>query len=115
MKEHTIDATNRSIGRVASEAAVLLMGKDDPAFRKNIIANVRVTISNASKATIDFQKKREKTYIRHTGYPGGQREQTMEELIDKKGYKEVFEKAVYGMLPSNRHRDKLMKKLIVTE
>ena len=115
MKEHTIDASNRPIGRVASEAALLLMGKDTPAFRKNTVADVTVTIENASKAKIGPKKMKEKVYLRHTGFPGGQRQRTLAEVIEKKGYGEVFEKAVYGMLPPNRLRSVLMKKLIVTE
>lgn len=115
MKEHTIDATDKAIGRVASEAATLLMGKDDPSFRKNVAPDVSVTIENASKAKITFKKSKEKIYIWHTGYPGGQREQTLEDVINKKGYEEVFRKAIYGMLPDNRLRSVMMKKLNIIE
>lgn len=115
MKEHTLDATNKSFGRVASEAAVLLMGKDDPSFRKNTVADVTVNIVNASKIKLDPKKLKDKIYQRYSGYPGGRSERTMQEVIDKKGYKEIFEKAVYGMLPSNRLRSVLMKKLNITD
>ncbi len=115
MKEHTLDATNKSFGRVASEAAVLLMGKDDPSFRKNTVADVKVNIINASKIKIDPKKLKDKVYQRYSGYPGGRRLRTMQEVIDKKGYQEIFEKAVYGMLPSNRLRSILMKKLTITD
>ena len=115
MKEHTLDAANRSFGRVASEAAVLLMGKDSPTFRKNVAADVKVNIINASKTKYDPRKLKGKIYQRYSGYPGGRTERTMQEVIDKKGYKEIFEKAVYGMLPSNKLRSVLMKKLTVTD
>ena len=115
MKEHTLDATNKAFGRIASEAAVLLMGKDNPSFRKNVVADVKVNIINASKTKYDSKKLKGKIYQRYSGYPGGRRERTMQEVIDKKGYKEIFEKAVYGMLPANRLRSILMEKLTVTD
>jgi len=115
MKEHTIDATDRSFGRIASEAAVLLMGKDDASFRRNTVSDVKVNIINASKAKYNSKKLSDKIYQRYSGYPGGRSERTMQEVIDKKGYKEIFEKAVYGMLPSNKLRSILMKKLNITD
>lgn len=115
MKEYTLDATDRSFGRVSSEAAILLMGKNTPEFRRNVASNVKVTIANASKIKYDPKKLRSKTYQRYSGYPGGRKERTMQETIDKKGYKEIFEKAVYGMLPANKLRSVLMKKLTVID
>ena len=115
MKEHTIDATNRAVGRVASEAAMLLMGKDTPAFRKNIVPEVKVTVENASNIKFDPKKLKGKIYQRYSGYPGGRKERTMEEVIEKKGYKGIFEKAVYGMLPGNKLRSVMMKNLIITD
>ena len=115
MKEHTIDATNRSFGRVASEAAILLMGKDNPSFRKNIVSDVIVNIINASKSNYDPKKLKNKIYQQYSGYPGGRKESTMQEVITKKGHKEIFEKAVYGMLPANKLRSILMKKLTITD
>lgn len=115
MKEYTIDATNRTIGRVATEAAVILMGKNDPSFRRNTTSDAVVTITNASKVKIDSKKPRAKVYQRYSGYPGGQKQRTLEETVTVKGYKEVFEKAVYGMLPANKLRRILMKNLIVTD
>ena len=115
MKEYTLDATDKAFGRVASEAAVLLMGKDDPSFRKNVVADVKVNIVNASKTKYDPKKLKGKIYQRYSGYPGGRKERTMQEVIDKKGYKEIFEKAVYGMLPANKLRSILMKNLIITD
>ena len=115
MNEYKIDATNRAVGRVATEVAVLLMGKNTPEFRKNIVPDVKVTIENASKVKYDPKKLKQKIYQRYSGYPGGRKERTMEEQIAVKGYQGIFEKAVYGMLPSNKLRSILMKKLTVID
>jgi large subunit ribosomal protein L13 len=93
MKEHTIDASNKAIGRVASEAAVLLMGKDSPSFRKNAVSGSIVTIINASKIKYDPKKLEEKTYVRYSGHPGGLSIRTMQDMIKVKGYRGIFEKA----------------------
>lgn len=113
--EHTIDAKGKKLGRIASEAAVLLMGKNDPNFQKNQVANNKVTITNASLASISEKKKGEKIYKSFSGYPGGLKERTMSRVIDKKGYSELFVKAIYGMLPANKLRAKMMKNLTVSE
>lgn len=113
--EHTIDATNESLGRIATKAAVFLMGKDTPAFAKNTAPSVKVVIDNVSKAKITTKKLKDKTYQKYSGYPGGRKVMTMQKLIDDKGHEEVFRKAVYGMLPSNRLRPIMMKNLIINE
>ena len=114
-KKITIDATGRSMGRVAAEAAVVLRGKDPPAFERNKSPDVRVTIVNASKIKMLPKKLREKKYKSYSGYPGGLKETTMERLVEKAGFKAVFENAVYGMLPSNKLRKDLLKHLTITE
>lgn len=113
--KYTIDATNKKLGRIASEAANLLMGKENPNFERNQLSGNVVEITNASKADIDVKKRKEKEYKRYSGYPGGLKIETMDKVIEKKGFDEIFKKAVYGMLPSNRLRDKIMKNLIITE
>lgn len=113
--EHTIDATDKSLGRIATQAAVFLMGKDTPSFQRNVAPAVKVTIENASKAKISAKKMKEKTYKRYSGYPGGLKEMNMEKVIEKKGHEEVFRKAVRGMLPSNKLRPIMMKNLTVKE
>lgn len=115
MKEHIIDATNKKIGRVATEAATILMGKDNPNYQPNVNPSVLVKISNVSKADISEKKKEQKIYTRYTGYPGGLRQRNMNKVIDKHGYAKIFESAVYGMLPSNRLRARMMKNLEITE
>ena len=113
--EYTIDATDKSLGRIATQAAVFLMGKDTTAFRRNAAPSVKVTVENASKAKISSKKMKEKTYQRYSGYPGGRKVINMEKVIEKKGYEEIFRKAVYGMLPANRLRKIMMKNLIIIE
>ncbi|MCI5108221.1 MAG: 50S ribosomal protein L13 [Candidatus Pacebacteria bacterium] len=115
MKEYTIDATNKKVGRVATEAAKVLMGKDDANYQSNVVADVSVNISNASKADISEKKKEQKIYKRFSGYPGGLKETKMNKLIEKKGYSEVFKNAIYGMLPGNKLRKKMMNNLKITE
>ena len=113
--KYTLDAQNKKIGRVATEAAVFLMGKNLPKFARNAIPDVRVEIKNTSKALIDDKKKSQKTYSRYSGYPGGLKQPTMNEVIVKKGYSEIFRIAVYGMLPKNKLRARMLKNLIITE
>ncbi len=113
--EYKIDASNRAVGRVATEAAMFLMGKNTPEFQRHISPKVKVIISNVSKAKITQKKMKEKEYQRYSGYPGGLKKRTMEEVITKKGYKEVFEKAIYGMLPANRLRSGMMKNLVIND
>ncbi len=112
---HTIDASNRKLGRVASEVAILLMGKNTPNFAKNIVADVKVVVMNASKLDIPETKKETKEYKLYSGYPGGLRHVKMKDALNKKGIAEVFRKTVYGMLPTNKLRSKMIKNLTVKE
>lgn len=113
--EYTIDATNKAIGRTASEVAVLLMGKNNPSFEKNILSDNKVTIINASKIKMTEKKAREVLHEKYSGYPGGFTQKSISQLIEKKGYGELFKLAVYGMLPQNKLRAKMMKNLTITE
>lgn len=112
---HTVDATNKSLGRVASEAAVLLMGKNTTAFVRNETPGVTVTVTNAGKMKVSQNKMLEKTYNSFSGYPGGLKQNTLAHLVSKKGFKEALSIAVKGMLPGNKLKKDLMKHLIVTE
>ncbi len=113
--EYKIDAENKKIGRISSEIATILMGKNTPDFEKHKIAGNTVVVSNASKLSIDPKKLEEKEYERYSGYPGGLKFDTLSKLIEKKGYGEVLRNAVHGMLPANKLRAKLMKNLIINE
>lgn len=113
--KYIIDATNKKLGRVASEAAVHLIGKDQASFVRNKVSGGIVEIVNASKADISEKKLLQKKYTRYSGYPGGLRSPSMKDVIGKKGYEEIFTLAVYGMIPSNKLRAKIMKNLTVKE
>ena len=113
--KYTLDAENKKIGRIATQAAVYLMGKNSPDFARNNMSEDTVEIINASKVSIDSKKLTQKTYSRYSGYPGGLKQPTMEKVIAKKGYSELFREAVSGMLPKNKLRQKMMNNLTITE
>lgn len=110
-----IDAKGKKLGRVASEAAVFLIGKNLTDQKRNVAPDVSVKIANASKLQIDSKKKKEKDYASFSGYPGGLKKESMEKLIDRKGFSEVLKLAIYGMLPSNKLRAKMLNNLTITE
>lgn len=112
---YTIDATNKSLGRLASEAATLLMGKNSAKFARNVVSGNMVVITNASKLKIDPKKLDQKIYRTYSGYPGGLKETKMSAVITKKGYTEVVKIAVKGMLPDNKLKKEFLKNLTVTE
>jgi large subunit ribosomal protein L13 len=113
--KHTIDATNKRIGRVASEAAKLLMGKNTTDFQRNVAPAVEVEVVNASKLDIPAKKLEEKQYKSFSGYPGGLSMTTMKRVIEKKGHKELIRHAVLGMLPTNKLRSRMIKNLTITD
>lgn len=115
METYTIDAKNRSLGRVASEAAVLLRGKTNPAFERHLAPKVKVSIINASKIKVTQKKLRDKIYTHHSGYPGGRKYETMDSLANRRGYSELFRRAIEGMLPNNRLRKIMMNNLTITD
>ena len=115
IQKHTIDATGKSLGRVASEAAVLLRGKDDASFERHIAGEAIVEIINASKILKLRNKPETMTYHTYSGHPGGEKVETMVQIAAKKGYAEVFRIAIYGMLPTNRLRPIMMKHLVISE
>lgn len=113
-REYVFDANGAKLGRLASEVAMALRGKDQPDFQPHIAANVTVTINNASGVVLnESQLKAE--YKRYSGYPGGLKHESRERAIERLGYKIIWEKAVYGMLPNNRLRAVMMKNLIINE
>ena len=107
-----IDAKGKKIGRVASQAAVLLMGKNLVNQVRNSIPDVSVKIANASKLQIDAKKKTEKDYASFSGYPGGITSTTLKEKLEKKP-EDVVRIAVRGMLAPNRLRRLIMRRLKV--
>ena len=112
---HIIDATDRTLGRVASEAAHALLGKRSVHFTKHQTLPITVTVKNAGKMHLPSRRTEGKVYTRYSGYPGGLYSMTMKEMIAKKGIAEVVKKTVDGMIPRNKLRAPRMKNLIVTE
>ncbi len=113
--EHKIDATGKSLGRVASQAAVLLMGKNKADYQRHVMPKSKVLIENASKISLPQKKFSVKTYKRFSGYPGGLKHVALEKIVAKKGYGEILKIAIKRMVPANRLRDKIMKNLTVKE
>jgi len=113
-REYIFDADGASLGRMASEIAMALRGKNEPDFAPNIAPDVSITVNNASKISLN-NSQLEKEYKRYSGYPGGLTHETREHLIERKGFRDVFENAVRGMLPNNKLRAVMMKNLIINE
>lgn len=113
--EYQIDAQNKKLGRLATEVAVLLMGKNRADFARNVIPEVKIKISNAGKLSVTNKKMDQKIYKNYSGYPGGLKERSMKKVVSDKGMKEALRIAVKGMLPKNKLRDRMMKNLIISE
>ncbi len=111
----TLDAHNKKLGRLASEIAVLLMGKDTTDYQRNKIPDREIKVVNASKMDIDERKLATKEYIHYTGYPGGLKTERMDTLVKRKGYKDALRTAVRGMLPGNKLRPQMLKKLTIED
>ncbi|MDO8590121.1 MAG: 50S ribosomal protein L13 [bacterium] len=111
MKTHIIDAKGRVPGRIATEIAVILMGKDRTDFARNRIPDVLVEVISSSQMSLSTKKLREKMYVSHSGYPGSLRQESQGHVVDTKGPQEVLRRAVYGMLPKNKLRAQMMKNL----
>jgi large subunit ribosomal protein L13 len=111
--KYTIDAQNKKIGRIASEAAALLMGKSSTSFAKNVVADVKVEIVNAEKADVNAKKKIGDNYTTYTGFRGGLNQEKLGHLIDRAGMTEVLKRAVYNMIPKNKLRTSRLKNLSI--
>ncbi len=111
----TIDAQDKTLGRVASAAAKALLNKHSVDFAKNVVSQDGVEVINASKVRISGDKARDKEYVRYSGYPGGQKIQTYQMLVDRKGHKEAIRKAILGMLPKNKLQARRIKLLTIKD
>ena len=109
---HLVDATGQVIGRLATKIAILVMGKHKPTFARHIDSGDHVVVVNAVKIRATGSKELQKVYHRHSGYPGGMRETTLEKMRATKP-EEIVIHAVSGMLPKNKLRDVMLKKLHV--
>ena len=109
---YVIDATNEVLGRLASQVAKILRGKNKPCYTPHADCGDYVIVINADKVKLTGKKMTDKVYVRHTGYPGGQRFATPADYLKRKPTF-VVEKAVKGMLPKNRLGEALLKNLKV--
>lgn len=110
MKTHTIDAKNKVLGRLAAEVAVLLRGKNKTDFVYYLDKGDQVVVINTDKVRVTGRKFKDKIYYWHSGYPGGIKERRFDEFMAKDS-REVVRRAVYGMLPKNKLRDRIITKL----
>ena len=115
MKKYTIDAKDRVPGRVATEIAILLMGKNNVNFARNRIPDVLVEVISSSKMSLNTKKLRDKMYSHHSGFPGNLKRISQEHIVKTKGTREVLRRAVYGMLPKNKLRARMMKNLKIND
>jgi large subunit ribosomal protein L13 len=113
--EKTIDASGRTLGRVASEVAMHLMGKTKATFERNQYSGFPVKIINASKLRITEKKLEEIYHTRYSGMRGGLRVLKGTETAEKKGLKELLRLATYQMLPGNKLRREMMKHLKIED
>ena len=109
-KIHTIDATNKSIGRLAAEIAALLRGKNKINFVPYKDNGDFVIVKNFLKVKVLERKMKREIYYHHTGYPGGLKATTREKMF-KESPEKVLRKAVFGMLPKNKLRANQIKRL----
>jgi large subunit ribosomal protein L13 len=100
---------------LASEVAEKLMGKDQVDFTKHQVADVTVTVQNVDQLAISDNKLKNKTYTRYSGHPDGKKEESAQEVVNNHGYGELIRRAVYGMLPDNKLRSRMMKNLKTEE
>jgi large subunit ribosomal protein L13 len=107
-----VDATDVVLGRLASRVALILRGKTKPNYTPHVDCGDNVIIINAEKVRLTGKKMTNKVYVRHTGYPGGQRFATPSELLKRKPLA-VVEEAIRGMLPKNRLGAQLFRNLYV--
>jgi large subunit ribosomal protein L13 len=107
-----VNAEGKILGRLATEVAVLLRGKNKPQFASFVDTGDFVVVVNAEKINVTGKKRDQKKYYSHSQYPGGLRTETLKELLEKKP-EEVIRKAVWGMIPKNKLGRAVYKKLKV--
>jgi len=107
---HLIDAKDKVLGRIATKAASLLLGKHDPKSTAHMVAPVYVVITNTDHVALTGNKEEAKKYTHHTGWPGGLRQRTVKEQR-KRDSRRIVSEAIFGMLPKNSLRAKRMQHL----
>lgn len=109
---HLIDAKKKVLGRLATEVAGLLMGKGKAYFVRNLDCGDYVVITNGKEVVVTGKKEEGKKYYRHSGYPGGFKSETLRDLRGRRP-EEIVRHAVKGMLPQNKLRDRMLRRLYV--
>ncbi|SVC05569.1 uncharacterized protein METZ01_LOCUS258423 [marine metagenome] len=107
---YVVDATGKTLGRLSTEIANRLRGKHKPEFTPHVDTGDYIVVVNAEKVKVTGNKTTDKVYHHHTGYPGGIKSITFEQLIDK-APERIIEKAVKGMMPKNKLSRSMMTKL----
>jgi large subunit ribosomal protein L13 len=107
-----VDADGATLGRLATEVAAILRGKHKTIFSPHLDTGDPVIVVNAAKVRVTGNKLKAKNYVRHSGYPGGLRSETLEQLLARRP-EEVVRRAVRGMLPRNRLGEQMSRKLHV--
>jgi len=109
---HLFDVQDKILGRVASEIATVLMGKSKPYFVGNLDCGDYVVVINAADIKVSGKKELKKKYFRHSGYPGGSREENLMDLRNRKP-EDIIRFAISGMLPQNKLRDRMLTRLFI--
>jgi large subunit ribosomal protein L13 len=110
-----VDADSKVLGRLSTEVAMILRGKKKPGYTPHVDCGDNVIVINADKVQMSGKKWTDKVFVRHTGYPGGQRFETPNEVKNRKSSTILVERAVRGMLPKNRLGRELFRNLYVYE
>ena len=111
-KWHLVNVKGEILGRISTKIAPLLMGKSKPYFTRNLDCGDYVVVTNAKNVVMTGKKEKQKKYYRHSGYPGGLKVETLEKLRLRKP-EELIRHAVKGMLPQNKLRDRMLKRLFI--
>lgn len=110
---YKVDASGKVLGRLATDIATHLIGKHKPGYQPHIDAGDIVEVENVEKIVVTGKKMAQKKYFHHSGYPGGIKSKTMEQLWEQSPAK-VLEAAVSRMLPKNKHRNERLKRLKIS-
>lgn len=111
-KWYVVDADGKTLGRLATQVAIVLRGKHKPIFTPHVDTGDHVIVVNAEKIHLTGDKVRQKTYYRHSGYPGGLKSETVKDLLERKPYV-IVERAIKGMLPKTKLGKQMGRKLNV--
>jgi len=109
---YVVDATDQVLGRMCAQVAKVIRGKHKPSYTPHVDCGDKVIIINAEKVKLTGNKMTDKAYVRHTGYPGGQKKTSPEELLEKHPTR-IVENAIKGMVPKNKLGRQILKNVFV--